>query len=149
MQSLTREDGTVFAIDTWSDLMLMDKLLWTHERCVQGMHAALWARDVRAAIFLLLIFRCSLDKAALQQAGGEGLFVDLLTDADPRVRFHAAVFLQQRLRTTRPEVSHIGTSVSLLQLWHACDSSASPCCLTARESTNPSLNARFPQVSQN
>lgn len=69
------------------------------------MQAALWARDVRAAILLLLIARCSLDNAALQQAGGEGIFVDLLSDMDPRVRFHASTFLQQRLRTSRPEVT--------------------------------------------
>ena len=67
------------------------------------MQAALWARNVRAAILLLLIARCSLDNAALQQAGGEGVFVDLLSDMDPRVRFHASTFLQQRLRTARPE----------------------------------------------
>lgn len=72
--------------------------------CVQGIQAALWSRDVRAAILLLLIARCSLDNAALQQAGGEGVFVDLLSDNDPRVRFHASTFLQQRLRTSRPEV---------------------------------------------
>lgn len=78
------------------------------------MQAALWARDVRAAVFLLLIARCSLDKVALQQAGGEGLFVDLLADSDPRVRFHAAVFLQQRLRTTRPEVRSPSTEVVIL-----------------------------------
>ena len=68
------------------------------------MQAALWSRDVRAAILLLLIARCSLDNAALQQAGGEGIFVDLLSDMDSRVRFHASTFLQQRLRTSRPEV---------------------------------------------
>lgn len=68
------------------------------------MPVALWSRDVRAAILLLLIARCSLDNAALQQAGGEGIFVDLLSDMDSRVRFHASTFLQQRLRTSRPEV---------------------------------------------
>ena len=39
-----------------------------------------------------------------KQAGGEGVFVDLLSDGDARVRYYASVFLQQRLRSARPEV---------------------------------------------
>lgn len=80
---------------------------WNYWPDVQGMQRAMWARDVRAAVLLLLIARCSLDTLALQQAGGEGVFVDLLSDSDPRIRFHASTFLQQRLRTARPEVIHI------------------------------------------
>ncbi|KAK9809122.1 hypothetical protein WJX72_009687 [[Myrmecia] bisecta] len=62
------------------------------------------AWDVRAALLMLLIGRCGMDNTSLQQAGGEGMFVDLLSDVDARVRFYASAFLQQRVVATRPEV---------------------------------------------
>lgn len=59
--------------------------------------------DTRLALLQLLIERCSHDGVALQQAGGEGLFVGLLRDRDVRVRYRAALFLQQRLISTRAQ----------------------------------------------
>lgn len=53
--------------------------------------------DVRAALVLLLIARCTLKQTALQEAGGEALFAELLKDRDARVRYHASVFVQRRL----------------------------------------------------
>ena len=55
------------------------------------------ALDTRAALVLLLIARCNMEQTALQQAGGEALFATLLKDADARVRYHASMFVQQRL----------------------------------------------------
>ena len=101
---------------------------------MQGSQKAAWGRDVRAALLLVLIARCSLDTAALQQAGGEGVFVDLLSDSDPRVRFHAATFLQQRLRTARPEVCSTFLekvkSGFIAILPPFCSSDCTPCSLT-------------------
>ena len=53
--------------------------------------------DVRAVLVLLLIAPCNVKPTALQEAGGEALFAELLKDDDARVRYHASVFVQQRL----------------------------------------------------
>ena len=53
--------------------------------------------DLRVAFVLLLIARCDVKQTALQEAGGEALFAELLKDDDARVRYHASVFVQQRL----------------------------------------------------
>lgn len=50
--------------------------------------------DVRLAVLLLLLGRCHGDDAALAHAGGEGMIVDILADADARLQHHAASFLQ-------------------------------------------------------
>ena len=61
------------------------------------------AQDTRAALVLLLIARCNMEQTALQQAGGEALFAALLKDADARVRYHASMFVQQRLVATKAD----------------------------------------------
>lgn len=48
-------------------------------------------------LVLLLIARCNAKPTALQEAGGEALFAELLKDDDARVRYHASAFVQQRL----------------------------------------------------
>ena len=63
------------------------------------MQGALHAREVRLALLLLLLGRCFEDDAALAHAGGEGMVVDILGDADARLRHHAASFLQVQLPT--------------------------------------------------
>lgn len=69
---------------------------------VQG-QACQTAKDTRAALVLLLIARCNMEQTAVQQAGGEALFATLLKDADARVRYHASVFVQQRLVATKAD----------------------------------------------
>ena len=59
-----------------------------------AMQAMLHGGDVRLALLLLLLGRCFEDDAALAHAGGEGMIVDILADADARLRHHAASFLQ-------------------------------------------------------
>ena len=61
------------------------------------------SQEVRAALVLLLIARCNMEPTALQQAGGEALFAELLRDADARVRYHASMFVQQRLVATKAD----------------------------------------------
>lgn len=59
--------------------------------------------DMRVALVLLLIARCSSAPTALQEAGGEALFTELLNDRDARVRYHASVLVQKRLMTLKPQ----------------------------------------------
>ena len=66
----------------------------------QGGHSV---ADTRAALVLLLIARCNMEQAALHQAGGEALFAELLRDSDARVRYHASMFVQQRLIATKSQ----------------------------------------------
>lgn len=61
------------------------------------------AQDTRPALVLLLIARCNMEQTALQQAGGEALFAELLRDGDARVRYHASMFVQQRLVATKAD----------------------------------------------
>lgn len=44
-----------------------------------------------------------MEHTALQQAGGEALFAALLKDPDPRIRYHASMFVQQRLIATKAD----------------------------------------------
>ncbi|KAL0049325.1 hypothetical protein WJX82_011369 [Trebouxia sp. C0006] len=60
-------------------------------------------QDTRAALVLLLIARCNVQQTALQQAGGEALFAQLLRDDDARVRYHASMFVQQRLVASKAD----------------------------------------------
>ena len=69
---------------------------------LQG-HKCHAVQDTRAALVLLLIARCNMERTALQQAGGEALFTELLRDADARVRYHASLFVQQRLVATKAD----------------------------------------------
>ncbi|KAK9785017.1 hypothetical protein WJX73_004062 [Symbiochloris irregularis] len=61
------------------------------------------SQDLRFALLLLLLGRCFEDDLALAHAGGEGIIVDILKDADGRLRHHAASFLQARVLRQRPE----------------------------------------------
>lgn len=60
-------------------------------------------QDTHAALVLLLIARCNMQQTALQQAGGEALFAQLLRDDDARVRYHASMFVQQRLVASKAD----------------------------------------------
>ena len=45
-------------------------------------------------MLLLLLGQCRGNAAALESVGGTGMVADLLGDPDPRLRYHAACFLQ-------------------------------------------------------
>ncbi|KAF6169427.1 hypothetical protein GIB67_021430 [Kingdonia uniflora] len=59
--------------------------------------------DIRAALLLLLIGKCSDDPAAFQEVGGEEFFRELLDDTDSRVAFYSSAFLLKRMMTEEPE----------------------------------------------
>jgi hypothetical protein len=67
-------------------------------------HCGMRARqaDARWGVLLLLVAVCW-DGVRFQEAGGETFFVELLSDLDPRVRHHAAVFLQQLFLQSYPQ----------------------------------------------
>ena len=60
-------------------------------------------QDLRAALIMLLIARCSSDPTALQLVGGEVFIGHLLQDADARICYHASLFLQQRVTVSCPD----------------------------------------------
>ena len=45
-------------------------------------------------MLLLLLGQCRGNAPALESVGGTGMVADLLGDPDPRLRYHAACFLQ-------------------------------------------------------
>ncbi|KAI3991511.1 hypothetical protein MKX01_003253, partial [Papaver californicum] len=49
--------------------------------------------DIRAALLLLLIGKCTSDAAAFQEVGGEEFFRELLDDTDSRVAYYSSAFL--------------------------------------------------------
>ncbi|RZC93283.1 hypothetical protein C5167_030406 [Papaver somniferum] len=49
--------------------------------------------DIRAALLLLLIGKCTNDAAAFQEVGGEEFFRELLDDTDSRVAYYSSAFL--------------------------------------------------------
>ncbi|MQL74033.1 hypothetical protein Taro_006369, partial [Colocasia esculenta] len=51
------------------------------------------ASDIRAALLLLLIGKCTADKAAFSDVGGVEFFRRLLEDMDSRVAYYSSVFL--------------------------------------------------------
>lgn len=55
--------------------------------------------DIRAALLLLLIGKCSADSAAFHEVEGEEFFRGLLDDTDPRVAYCSAAFLLKRMMT--------------------------------------------------
>ncbi|KAK8949833.1 hypothetical protein KSP40_PGU006474 [Platanthera guangdongensis] len=55
--------------------------------------------DIRAALLLLLIGKCSADSAAFREVEGEEFFRGLLDDTDPRVAYCSAAFLLKRMMT--------------------------------------------------
>ncbi|XP_057475378.1 uncharacterized protein LOC130763459 isoform X2 [Actinidia eriantha] len=59
--------------------------------------------DIRAALLLLLIGKCTADPAAFQEVGGEEFFRVLLDDRDSRVAYYSSTFLLKRMMTAEPE----------------------------------------------
>ncbi|XP_010253242.1 PREDICTED: uncharacterized protein LOC104594586 isoform X2 [Nelumbo nucifera] len=59
--------------------------------------------DIRAALLLLLIGKCTADPAAFQEVGGEQFFRELLDDTDSRVAYYSSAFLLKRMMTEEPE----------------------------------------------
>ncbi|PKA52462.1 hypothetical protein AXF42_Ash019088 [Apostasia shenzhenica] len=59
--------------------------------------------DIRAALLLLLIGKCTVDSSAFQEVEGEEFFRGLLDDTDSRVAYYSAAFLLKRMMTEEPE----------------------------------------------
>ncbi|XVF83622.1 hypothetical protein PTKIN_Ptkin16aG0504400 [Pterospermum kingtungense] len=59
--------------------------------------------DIRAALLLLLIGKCTADPTALKDVGGEEFFRRLLDDTDSRVAYYASSFLLKRMMTDERE----------------------------------------------
>lgn len=61
------------------------------------------ASDVRAALLVLLIGKCSVQQSAFEEVGGEEFFRSLLDDMDARVAYYTASFLLKRMMSEEPE----------------------------------------------
>ncbi|CAA6654937.1 unnamed protein product [Spirodela intermedia] len=61
------------------------------------------ASDIRAALLLLLIGKCSADPAAFLEVGGEEFFRELLDDTDSRVAYYSSAFLLKRMMMKEPD----------------------------------------------
>ncbi|OAE25014.1 hypothetical protein AXG93_523s1190 [Marchantia polymorpha subsp. ruderalis] len=61
------------------------------------------ACDVRAALLLILIGKCTAYQVALEEVGGEEFFRSLLDDIDARVAYYTSAFLLKRMMTEEPE----------------------------------------------
>ncbi|XP_068634914.1 uncharacterized protein [Aristolochia californica] len=59
--------------------------------------------DIRAALLLLLIGKCTDDSTAFQDVEGEEFFRGLLEDTDSRVAYYSSAFLLKRMMTEEPE----------------------------------------------
>ncbi|KAL6613719.1 hypothetical protein ACP70R_035989 [Stipagrostis hirtigluma subsp. patula] len=59
--------------------------------------------DIRAALLLLLIGKCTADQEALIEVEGNEFFRVLLGDTDSRVAYYSAAFLLKRMMTEEPE----------------------------------------------
>ncbi|KAF0933653.1 hypothetical protein E2562_018886 [Oryza meyeriana var. granulata] len=59
--------------------------------------------DIRAALLLLLIGKCTADQEALKEVEGNEFFRGLLDDTDSRVAYYSAAFLLKRMMTEEPE----------------------------------------------
>lgn len=55
--------------------------------------------DIRAALLLLLIAKCTADSAAFEEVDGEAFFRQLLDDTDSRVAYYSSAFLLKRMMT--------------------------------------------------
>lgn len=55
--------------------------------------------DIRAALLLLLIAKCTADPTAFQEVDGEDFFRQLLEDTDSRVAYYSSAFLLKRMMT--------------------------------------------------
>ncbi|VAH70312.1 unnamed protein product [Triticum turgidum subsp. durum] len=60
--------------------------------------------DIRAALLLLLIGKCTADPEALSEVEGNEFFRGLLDDTDSRVAYYSAAFLLKRMMTEEPDV---------------------------------------------
>ncbi|ONM34172.1 hypothetical protein ZEAMMB73_Zm00001d041953 [Zea mays] len=60
--------------------------------------------DIRAALLLLLIGKCTADQEALKEVEGNEFFRGLLDDTDSRVAYYSAAFLLKRMMTEEPEI---------------------------------------------
>eukprot|EP00268_Persea_americana_P027875 TRINITY_DN2712_c0_g2_i6.p1 TRINITY_DN2712_c0_g2~~TRINITY_DN2712_c0_g2_i6.p1 ORF type:complete len:1123 (+),score=236.12 TRINITY_DN2712_c0_g2_i6:618-3986(+) len=58
--------------------------------------------DIRAALLLLLIGKCS-DPSAFLEVGEDNFFRELLDDTDSRVAYYSSAFLLKRMMTEEPE----------------------------------------------
>eukprot|EP00892_Ulva_mutabilis_P009493 jgi/Ulvmu1/6916/UM031_0123.1 len=61
------------------------------------------ARDARVVVYIILLWKCQLDAAALEAAGGCAELKKVLQDEDARVRLIVAKFIQGRLSRHRKE----------------------------------------------
>ncbi|MCO5609247.1 hypothetical protein L7F22_063471 [Adiantum nelumboides] len=61
------------------------------------------ASDVRAALLVLLIGKCSVQHSTFEEVGGEEFFRSLLDDMDARVAYYTASFLLKRMMSEEPE----------------------------------------------
>ncbi|KAM0948257.1 hypothetical protein DsansV1_C07g0076381 [Dioscorea sansibarensis] len=59
--------------------------------------------DIRAALLLLLICKCTADPTAFSEVEGEEFFRSLLDDPDSRVAYYSSAFLLKRMMTKEPE----------------------------------------------
>lgn len=59
--------------------------------------------DIRAALLLLLIGKCTADPTAFVEVGGEEFFRELLDDTDARVAYYSSTFLLKRMMTEEPD----------------------------------------------
>uniref|UniRef100_A0A0E0CDL6 Uncharacterized protein n=1 Tax=Oryza meridionalis TaxID=40149 RepID=A0A0E0CDL6_9ORYZ len=59
--------------------------------------------DIRAALLLLLIGKCTADQEALKEVEGNEFFRGLLDDTDSRVAYYSAAFLLKRMMTEEPD----------------------------------------------
>ncbi|KAJ4969973.1 hypothetical protein NE237_003072 [Protea cynaroides] len=59
--------------------------------------------DIRAALLLLLIGKCTADPSAFVDVGREQFFRELLDDTDSRVAYYSSAFLLKRMMTEEPE----------------------------------------------
>ncbi|KAK9682240.1 hypothetical protein RND81_10G060500 [Saponaria officinalis] len=55
--------------------------------------------DIRAALLLLLIAKCTADPTAFEEVDGEDFFRQLLDDTDSRVAYYSSAFLLKRMMT--------------------------------------------------
>nr|XP_010937670.1 uncharacterized protein LOC105056966 [Elaeis guineensis]XP_019710453.1 uncharacterized protein LOC105056966 [Elaeis guineensis]XP_019710454.1 uncharacterized protein LOC105056966 [Elaeis guineensis]XP_019710456.1 uncharacterized protein LOC105056966 [Elaeis guineensis]XP_019710457.1 uncharacterized protein LOC105056966 [Elaeis guineensis] len=59
--------------------------------------------DIRAALLLLLIGKCTAEQEAFQEVEGKEFFRGLLDDTDSRVAYYSAAFLLKRMMTEEPQ----------------------------------------------
>ncbi|CAI5472859.1 unnamed protein product [Closterium sp. Yama58-4] len=69
-----------------------------------GIVGAGGAVDVRVALLLLLIGKCSDSSEALEEVGGDAFFRSLLDDPDARIAYWSAAFLVKRMMSQQPDV---------------------------------------------